>query len=325
MSIPIQSLIIPIYKNEPNVPFLLETLRDLARDIAALEVVFVVDGSPDDSWALLKALLPEEPYPSRLVLLSRNFGSSSAIRIGLKFAQGEHIAVMAADLQEPPHLIKTFFEVLKSDEADIVAGQRIGRKDPFVSRIFSKLYWLMYRYFINREIPQGGVDVFACNKKVADVLVEIREHHSYISILLFWVGFRRKFIPYERRERQQGKSAWTFQKKVHLFLDTIFSFSDFPILLLTSVGSIGILLSAVWGVTIFIMRILNKVPVQGYTTLLLVMLLGFSLLLFTQGIIGCYLWRCFENTKTRPLAIVAKVDEWNPDDTSLVLAERENV
>jgi glycosyltransferase involved in cell wall biosynthesis len=309
----IRSLVIPIYKNEANIPFLLEALRDLTKNIDSMEVVFVVDGSPDDSWALLKALLPEESYPSRLVLLSRNFGSSSAIRTGLEFARGEYIAVMAADLQEPPHLIKTFFEVLESNEADITAGRRVERKDPLVSKMFSKLYWVLYRHFINREIPPGGVDVFACNKKVADVLVGIREHHSYISILLFWVGFRRKFIPYERRERQQGKSAWTFRKKVHLFLDTVFSFSDFPILLLTSVGSIGILLSAVWGAMIFVMRILNKVPVQGYTTLLLVILLGFSSLLFTQGIIGCYLWRCFENTKARPLAIVASVNDWDKE------------
>ncbi|MDR2175516.1 MAG: glycosyltransferase family 2 protein [Synergistaceae bacterium] len=307
----LRSLIIPIYKNEANIPFLLEALRELTRDIESMEVVFVVDGSPDDSWALLRALLPEEPYPSRLVLLSRNFGSSSAIRTGIEFARGEHIAVMAADLQEPPQLVKTFFETLESDEADIVAGQRVGRKDPLMSKMFSNLYWTLYRYFINQEIPPGGVDVFACNKKVADVLAGIKEHHSYIAILLFWVGFRRKFVPYERQERRQGKSAWTFRKKTHLFLDTVFSFSDFPILLLTSVGSLGILLSAVWGAAIFIMRLLNKVPVQGYTTLLLVMLLGFSSLLFTQGIIGCYLWRCFENTKARPLAIVAGAEDWN--------------
>ena len=306
-----KSLIIPIYKNEANVITLLEALRDLTKEIDGLEVVFVVDASPDASWSLLKSLLPEEPYSSQLILLSKNFGSSSAIRTGFEYAKGTYIAVMAADLQEPPHLIRTFFLMLEANETDIAIGQRVGRQDPPLGKFFSTLYWGLYRRFINSEIPPGGVDVFACNRKVTDVLIQIKEHNSYISILLFWVGFRRAFVPYERQKREQGESAWTFRKKMRLFLDTIFSFSDFPIILLLSVGGAGIFCSAVFGLLVLIARILNKVPVEGYTTLLLVMLLGFSILLLTQGVIGCYLWRCFENTKTRPLTIVDQIDEWD--------------
>lgn len=311
MSFITKSLLIPIYKNEPNIITLLEALRDLDKDIKDMEVVFIVDGSPDASWSILKSMLPEEPYSSRLILLSKNFGSSSAVRTALDYSKGTYVAVMAADLQEPLHLIKTFFKVLEANEADIAIGQRTGRQDPALSKFFSTLYWGLYRRFINSEIPPGGVDVFACNRKVVNVLTQIKEHNSYISILLFWVGFRRKFIPYERQKREQGKSAWTFQKKMRLFLDTIFSFSDFPITLLLSVGGVGISLSAILGICVLIARILDKVPVQGYTTLLIVMLLGFSTLLFTQGIIGCYLWRSFENTKTRPLTIIDQIDEWD--------------
>jgi glycosyltransferase involved in cell wall biosynthesis len=306
-----KSLVIPIYKNEPNIIPLLETLREFKKEIADLEVVFVVDASPDNSWALLRSLLSEEPYSSRLILLSRNFGANPAVMTALNYARGEYISLMAADLQEPPHLIKQFFQLLENDAADVVIGQRIGREDPVMSKIFSAIYWKLYRRFINDEIPPGGVDTFACNRKVVDVLTRIKEHNTYISILIFWVGFRRKFVTYERQKREFGKSSWTFRKKLRLLLDTIFSFSDFPILLLTTIGGVGVFLSFILGSVTFISRILHKISVQGYSTLLIVMLFGFSALLFTQGIIGCYLWRCFENTKSRPLAVVARIDEWN--------------
>lgn len=300
----VKSLVIPVYKNESNIPDLLSALHALAERVKKLEVVFVVDGSPDLSWLMLREALPNQSFPSQLILLSRNFGSSTAIRVGLEHARGAFVAVMAADLQEPPALVENFFLKLEEDEADIVIGQRIGRKDPWVASAFSRIYWFAYRRFINRNIPKGGVDVFACNEKVLKTLVAMQEHNTYVSILLFWVGFRRLCIPYERQERQKGKSAWTFRKKFRLFLDSVFSFSDFPILLISSVGVGGILLASALGIWTLAARFLNKIPVAGYTTLLLVMLFGFSALLLTQGIIGSYLWRCFENTKGRPLAIV---------------------
>lgn len=305
------SLIIPVYKNEKNLPALLEAIRDLVVRLSDMEVVFVIDGSPDVSWFLLHETLPTEPYRSQLILLSRNFGSSSAIRTGLEYARGEYHAIMAADLQEPPYLIERFFELLSRNEVDVVIGQRVGRKDPLPARFFSGLYWKLYCHFINPSIPSGGIDVFACTKKISDILVQIKEHNSSISLLLFWVGFRRAFVPYERQERQEGKSAWTFRKKFRFFLDTVFSFSDFPIFFVSYLGMAGIFLSILLGGWTFTARLLNKVPVEGYTTLLLVILFGFSALFLTQGIIGAYLWRCFENTKSRPVAIVEKIDVWN--------------
>ena len=137
--------------------------------------------------------------------------------------------------------------MLEGGDIDIVIGQRRGREDPWLTSVFSRIYWSLYRRFINSEIPDGGVDIFACNEKVLKTLVSLREQNTYILILLFWVGFRRAFVPYERQKRQKGKSAWTMRKKFRLFLDSIFSFSDLPILLITFIGSGGILLSLVLG------------------------------------------------------------------------------
>ncbi len=160
------SLIVPIYKSAANIPGLIEALGRLHQDLGgAVEMVLVVDGSPDESYRLLQEALPKQPYRSTLVALSRNFGSFSAIRAGLAVARGERLAVMAADLQEPPELIVEFDRVLRGGDVDVVVGQRTGRADPAVARLFSNLFWSIYRRWIQPEVPPGGVDISAAQRK----------------------------------------------------------------------------------------------------------------------------------------------------------------
>ena len=200
------SLIVPVYKSASNIGPLLEALRTLPAQLSdkQLQVVFVVDGSPDDSYLQLRDQLPRQPFRSRPINLSRNFGAFSAIRAGIAGAQGDRFAVMAADLQEPIELLAHFDRVLYADEADVAIGQRTGRADPFFSRIASLLFWGVYRRFIQKEIPSGGVDVFGGNRKVRRQLLSLRETNSSLVGLLFWIGFRRVFIPYQRRAREPG-------------------------------------------------------------------------------------------------------------------------
>ena len=136
------SLIIPVYKNELNIPSLLDAIRNMYKELSNdLEVIFVVDGSPDRSYEMLKERLTKESFFSKLVLLSRNFGSFPAIRAGLQVASGEFFAVMAADLQEPPELAIEFFKSLKNEFIDVAIGTRDGRNDPFLSQLASNLFW----------------------------------------------------------------------------------------------------------------------------------------------------------------------------------------
>ena len=207
------SLIIPVYKNEENIPHLLRALELLNQQVQELEIVFVVDGSPDASARLLSELLPTTNLTAQLLLLSRNFGSFAAIRAGLQAARGEHFAVMAADLQEPLELVVTFFKELTNDSADIVIGIRESRSDPALARFTSDLFWRLYKKFIVPEMPEGGVDVFGCNQLFRNYLVQLDESHSSLVALVFWMGFRRKAISYVRQAREHGKSAWTFKKK----------------------------------------------------------------------------------------------------------------
>ena len=299
------SLIIPVYKNVPNVPYLIPALETLANQVGKdFEVVFVVDGSPDDSHAMLAAAQPSMGFASQLINLSRNFGSFVAIRSGMEHARGEYLAVMAADLQEPPELIAQFFDALKSGACDVVFGQRTGRNDPPVQKFLATRYWNLYRKIVMPDIPEGGVDIFGCNAKVKNAVLSIREPNSSLVAQLFWVGYRRLFIPYQRREREHGKSSWGMRKRLRYMLDSIFSYSDAPILFVLWLGICGLAFSIIAAVITLIGKLAGWIDVPGYTSLALGGLFFGSALLTTQGILGCYLWRAFENTKRRPLVLV---------------------
>lgn len=303
------SLIVPVYKNEESLPDLLIAVENLSSDLAdGLEAVFVVDGSPDRSYEYLRDHLPAQRFASQLILLSRNFGSFSAIRAGLEHARGEHFAVMAADLQEPPELVLQMNRLLQSDEADVVVGVRDGRDDPFSSRIAAQTFWRMYRRYVVPEMPEGGVDIFACNKAFRDSLLKLEERHSSLVAQVFWLGYRRKEVSYQRRARQHGKSAWTFRKKVNYLMDSIFAFTDLPIRLVLRVGVIGAVLSLIFGSLVALGRLTGFITIPGYAPTIIAITLFGSLNLLGLGIVGSYAWRTYENTKQRPLAVALRVE-----------------
>ena len=300
------SLVIPVYKNEASIPRLLDSLTSMDLKLSGqLEAVFVVDGSPDQSYGLLRDAIPNLGFAAQLLTHSRNFGSFPAIRSGLTAARGEYFGVMAADLQEPPELFISFFEMLTSDECDVAIGTRVSRRDRLMSRITSGLFWGLYRKLVVRDMPQGGVDVFGCNRKFRDHLLQLEESRSSLVALVFWLGFRRHFVDYERQARQEGKSSWTLSRKLDYMMDSIFSFTDLPIRLLIRTGAIGSVLSIGLALVVLVARLFDAIKVPGYApTLLAVLILG-ALNLFGLGLVGSYAWRGYENSKRRPLAIVA--------------------
>jgi glycosyltransferase involved in cell wall biosynthesis len=299
------SLVIPVYRNEGSIPDLLDALDDLARRLGApLEVVFVVDGSPDRCAELLDAALPSRGFASQLILLARNFGSFAAIREGLLHARGQYFAVMAADLQEPPELALEFFRVLREEPVDVVLGTRSGRADALADRIASRIFWGAYRRFVQPDIPPGGIDMFGCNRVFRDHLLALGESNSSLVGQVVWLGHRRKLIPYVRRARQHGRSAWTFSRKVTYLMNSVFSFSDLPVKVLVAVGTLGLLASAVFALAVLVARLSGLVDVPGYAATVLTILFFAALNSFGLGIIGAYVWRAYENTKQRPHALV---------------------
>ena len=305
------SLVIPVYRNEESLPSLLKAVDNLNVELhGALEVVFVVDGSPDRSYEILRDSLPQQNFASQLILLSKNFGSFMAIRTGLQHGKGTTFAVMAADLQEPPSLVLTMNRVLNTEPVDVVVGVRESRQDPFLSKLASKTFWGLYKRYVIPEMPAGGVDMFGCNLEFRDNLLKLEERHSSLIAQIFWLGFRRQIVHYSRVAREHGKSAWTLRKKVNYLMDSVFSFTDLPIRLLIRVGAVGSALSALYGVSVVLAKLGGLIDVPGYAmTLFTITLLG-SLNLLGLGVIGSYAWRTYENTKGRPLSIPMKVSEF---------------
>jgi polyisoprenyl-phosphate glycosyltransferase len=300
------SIVVPVYKNAETIAPLLESLADLSRKFEGpLEVVFVVDGSPDESYLRLRQGLVGQPFRAQLLQLSRNFGSFAAIRAGLEFATGNHFSVLAADLQEPPDLVLEFEERLSSGECDVVIGVRGRRADPALSKLGSGLFWALYRRWVQPDLPPGGVDVFGCSKPVRDQLLKLDESNSSLIGLLFWIGFRRAFVSYDRRARVAGRSAWTLPRKLRYLSDSVYNFTDLPVRLLFRVGVLGVLSSVIGGAVVLAAKLNGQIPVAGYAaTVLLVVFFG-ALNCLGIGIIGSYAWRTLENTKRRPNFLVA--------------------
>lgn len=305
------SVVVPVYGNEGSLPELIDRLSSLALPAGVQhQVVFVVDGSPDGSEAYLRSRLASWSIPSTLVVLSRNFGSFAAIRAGLKVADGDYFAVMAADLQEPPELLNEFAARLASGEHDIVLGERLARDDPAASRAASGLYWRVYRRFVQPSMPPGGVDVFACNRKVRAAILQLDESNSSLVGLLLWIGFRRTSVPYVRQARTHGTSGWTLSKKVRYMADSIFSFTDLPIRLLLIAGVVGCVSVVVLAVVVLVAWAVDLIDVEGYTPLMLSVLFVGGLLTFALGIVGSYVWRTYENTKGRPLTLEQSIEHF---------------
>jgi glycosyltransferase involved in cell wall biosynthesis len=311
------SLIIPVYRNEANLPRLLDELSRINIALKAqLEVVFAVDGSPDRSYEILRERLRDASFQSTLLLLSRNFGSFSAITAGMEAARGEYFAAIAADLQEPPELAIRFLEILSSDEADVVFGSRERRSDPILSEMASSLFWFLFRRYVIPDMPRGGVDVFGCNMAVRDRLLSLRESNTNLIALLFWMGFRRRYVPYERRARQEGKSAWTLRKKLRYSVNSLFNFTDIPITLLFYCGGWALLFAIIGIITVSVARITGRIHVPGYTPIVLSIMFFGAITTLGLGVLGQYLWLTLQNTRQRPNYIVCDVRRFDASQSN---------
>jgi polyisoprenyl-phosphate glycosyltransferase len=299
------SLIIPVYRNEGSISQLITVIKKIDDQLnGQLEAVFVVDGSPDRCYELLNEALPNVGFRSRLILLSRNFGSFIAIRAGLNVANGSFFAVMSADLQEPPEFVIESFRILETEPIDVVIGMRESRDDPYFSRMAANSFWYLYRKFVMHDVPMGGVDVFGCNQAFRTELLRLQESHSSLIGLIFWLGFRRKMVGYKRLKRFHGKSAWTFLRKVNYLMDSIFSFTDLPIKILMTIGTLGIFASILLSMVVLAARLAGGLTVPGYSATVLIIIFFGALNTLALGLIGSYAWRTYENTKQRQLYIV---------------------
>lgn len=304
------SLVVPVYNNARSLAAAVRAVERIDADCEGqLEAIFVLDGGQDDSRAVLLRALQGTRTRALVVEHSRNFGAFAAIRTGMRHARGGRIAVMSADLQEPAELIVEFLRRLAGGAVDVVAGERRSREDRGDGA--ARLYWRLYRRFVLGAIPPGGVDVFACTAAVRDVVCSLEDDHTSLVAQLFWVGFRRELVPYDRVP-QPGPSGWTFRRKFRYLADSVFAFTDLPVRVLWTVGVLGIAISLLVGAVVLIAHLLGAITVPGYAGIVLILLFFLGLNSLGLGIIGSYVWRAYERVKRRPGAIVSGVLEVEP-------------
>ena len=305
------SIVIPVFRNEANIPHLLAEMDRIAGlSPMPVELVLVVDGSPDRSLEILRDSLSAHRFASALVSLSRNFGAFNAVRCGLEMASGEYIVVMAADLQEPADLALTFLSILRAGDADIVFGTPSTRDDPWFDTTSSRLFWAAYRRLVLPDVPPAGVHTFGCARIVRDRLMELREPTTNLVALLFWVGFRRAFVPYDRQRRTHGRSAWTLGRKLRYGLDSMFSFTDVPIRLLLLLGAVGTVTAVTFAVLLLAASLAGRIDVPGYAPTMLAVTFFGSITSLGLGILGQYAWLILQATRGRPSYLVERVDHF---------------
>jgi polyisoprenyl-phosphate glycosyltransferase len=300
------SIVIPIYFNEANIPDLIAALARHAPG-PRFEFVFVDDGSRDGSWRLLEQHAAREPR-ARLVKLSRNFGSFTACVAGLSHASGNAAIIMSADLQDPPELIPAM--VSRWEEGyEVVIAEREGREDGLVQRLLAGIYYRAMQRWALPDMPIGGFDFVLIDRKVIDAVVPIQEKNTSLMGLILWAGFRRITIPYTRRAREKGRSRWTLGKKLKYFIDSFVAFSYFPIRLVQTVGGLLAFAGFIYAAVVIVLKLTHGISIQGWSALMVVVLVLGGIQLLMLGIFGEYLWRTLDETKRRPLYVVDRVVE----------------
>ncbi|WML54783.1 glycosyltransferase family 2 protein [Neobacillus sp. PS3-12] len=298
------SIIIPVYYNEQNIPFLFDKLNEeiFSNPAYEHELIFVDDGSGDNSYGeLLK--LQSQDSSVKVIKLSRNFGSHTAILAGLTYATGDCATVISADLQDPPEIINRMFEKWKSGNK-VVLAVREDREESFTQKLFSNTYYKMMKRYALPNMPEGGFDCFLIDRKVITILTSIEEKNTTLMGQILWCGFKTEKIYYIRKEREIGKSRWTLAKKIKLFIDSFLAFSYVPIRFMSLLGVIISLLSFLTGIVLIINKLIIGVNVQGWTSLMVLFLFIAGIQMIMMGIIGEYLWRNMDEARKRPVFII---------------------
>ncbi|MEZ0396706.1 MAG: glycosyltransferase family 2 protein [Anaerolineales bacterium] len=311
------SIVVPVYNNAASLPDLLARFQDLAAQDPAnrYEFIFVDDGSFDDSYAVLQSLARREGRV-RIVKLSRNFGSNAAIMAGLTQARGQAVAAIAADLQDPPELIAAMLDHWRAG-AKVVLAARRGRDDGLLSNLLSDIFYALFRRFAIPSMPKRGFDFFLLDRQVCDQVNRIQEHNVYLMGLILWLGFQPVVVHYDRqrRERRYGRSMWTLRRKIKYFIDSFVAFSYFPVRAASLMGICLSVLGALYAVIILFLRLFYAIEVQGWASLMLVLLLVSGIQMLLLGILGEYLWRNLDETRKRPPFIIEEIIETPPEET----------
>ena len=297
------SIVSPVYRAEKILPILVSEINLVMERIGEdYEIILVDDRSPDNSWEVMKVLSSQNPK-IKSIRLSRNFGQHSAIFAGLTKTKGDWVVVMDCDMQDQPKEIAKLYK--KALEGyDIVLGQRENRKDKFLKKLSSKLFYKVFNYLsgghFNNEIGNFGI----YKKKVIDSILNINDYIKFFPLFINWVGFKSTSIPIEHSSREEGKSSYSISRLLKLAFNVIISFSDKPLRLFINFG-LGIsILSFILGIYYLYLAVTHRITQPGFSSLILSIWFLSGIIISCIGIVGVYLGKTFDQTKNRPTFII---------------------
>lgn len=305
------SAIVPCYNEEQALPYLYEELIKVAQQMKEqdFEFIFVNDGSKDKTLEVIKTLRRKDSRV-RYVSFSRNFGKEAAIYAGLEAATGDYVAMLDADLQDPPYLLIEMYQTLQEKEYDCVATRREDRKgEPVIRSFFAKKFYQLINKISDTEIVDGARDFRLMTRPMVNSILKLGEYNRFSKGIFGWVGFNTKWIAYENVERVAGETKWSFWGLFFYSLEGIIAFSTRPLAIASIFGFVFFLISLVWICMIIAKTLLWGDPVPGYPSLICAIFFIGGIQLLCLGILGQYLSKTYLETKKRPIYIAKETEK----------------
>ncbi len=303
----ILTLVVPSYNEEESLPIFYETTEEILREKLpdlAVEYLFVDDGSSDGTLEVLHKLSQADERV-HYISFSRNFGKEAAIYAGLENATGDLVAIMDADLQDPPSLLPRMYDCIKEEKVDSVGSRRVTRAgEPVIRSFFARRFYSIMEKISHTEVVDGARDYQMMNRKVVDAILSMGEYNRFSKGIFGWVGFRKKWLEYENVERAAGETKWSFWSLFVYALDGIVAFSTAPLVLSSVMGVIFCLLAFAAIIFIIIRTLIFGDPTSGWPSMVCIIMLVSGVQLLCIGILGQYMAKTYLETKHRPLYLI---------------------
>ncbi len=300
------SIVVPCYNEEESLPIFYEEIISIAKSMKKVdfEFLFVDDGSRDNTLEVMRALSKKDKRV-RYISFSRNFGKEAAMYAGLENAIGDYVAVMDADLQDPPTLLPVMYKDIKESDYDCVATRRVSRVgEPKIRSFFARQFYKIINKISKADIVDGARDFRLMTRKMVDSIVGMREYNRFSKGIFGWVGFKTKWLEYENIERVAGVTKWSFWKLFLYSIEGIIAFSTAPLVIASIIGMLFLLIAFILIIVIIVKTLAFGDPTAGWPSLVCIIFFVSGIQLFCIGIIGQYLSKTYLETKGRPIYIV---------------------
>ena len=307
------SIVVPCYNEEQALPYFYEEITKISDAMGKkypvnFEYIFVDDGSKDKTSDILKNMAKND-HRVKFVSFSRNFGKEAGLLAGLENAKGDYVAVMDADLQDPPALLVEMYEELTTGDYDCAAARRVTRKgEPPIRSWFAKIFYKIINKISSADIMDGARDFRLMKRSVVDAILSMKEYNRFSKGIFGWVGFKTKWIDYENIERVAGDTKWSFTKLLFYSIDGIVAFSTVPLSISALLGILCCIIAFIMVLVIIVKTIIWGDPVAGYPSLVCIIFLLSGVQLFTIGILGQYIAKTYMETKQRPKYIIRETN-----------------